>query len=70
MVLTHTQNIPFLFFTDSTTPTVPEEIICYIHGLLPVKNARNSEKKYFDCTLQCKGVIAVLFVSHNRKNLR
>ena len=42
-------------FTDSTTPTVPEEIICYIHGLLPVKNARNSEKKYVDCTLRCKG---------------
>ena len=44
MVLTQTQNIPFVLFTDSTTPTVPEEI-CYIHGLLPVKNARNSEKK-------------------------
>lgn len=41
-------------FTDLSTPTVPEEIICYIHGLSPVKNASNSDKKYFNCTLQCK----------------
>ncbi|XP_015779239.1 PREDICTED: uncharacterized protein LOC107357102 [Acropora digitifera] len=39
---------------DCATPTVPEEIICYIHGLSPVKNANNSDKKYFNCTLQCK----------------
>ena len=26
LVLNLTQNIPFVLFTDSTTPTVPEEI--------------------------------------------
>ena len=30
--------------------------ICYIHGLSPVKNASNSEKKYFNYTLQCLAV--------------
>ena len=54
LVLILTQNIPFVLFTYSTTPIVPEEIICHIHGLSQVKNASNSEKKYFNCTLQCK----------------
>ena len=47
-------HLKFVLFTDLATPTVPEEIICYIHGLSPVKNANNSDKKYFNCTLQCK----------------
>ena len=51
IVCTH---LKFLLFTDLATPTVPEEIICYIHGLSPVKNAINSDKRYFNCTLQCK----------------
>ena len=47
------QTISFILFTDSATPTV-QEITCYIHDLSPVKSANNSEKKYFNCTLQCK----------------
>ena len=48
------QEIHVVLFTDWATPTLPEEIICYIHALSPVKNANNSDKKYFNCTLQCK----------------
>lgn len=44
LVLILTQNIPFVLFTYSTTPIVPEEIICHIHGLSQVKNASNSGK--------------------------
>ena len=40
------------------------------HGLSQVKNTSNSEKKYFNCTLQCKEVFTVLFVSHNRNTLK
>ena len=44
LVLILTQNIPFVLFTYCTTPIVPEEIICHIHGLSQVKNASNSGK--------------------------
>ena len=47
------KTISFILFTDSTTPPL-QEIQCYIHGLSPVKSASNSERMYFNCTLQCK----------------
>ena len=60
-------HLKLLLFTDLTTPTVPEEIICYIHGLSPVKNANNSDKRYFNCTLQCKdGVRRAVCFSQQR----
>ena len=40
-------------FHGSCHPNCTKKIICYIHGLSPVKNANNSDK-YFNCTLQCK----------------
>ena len=31
-----------------------DELHCYIHAMSPMKNAKSSTRKYFDCTLQNK----------------
>lgn len=40
-----------------------DELHCYIHAMSPMKNAKSSNRKYFDCTLQNKdtAVPAVCF---------
>ena len=45
---------------------------CYIHGTSPVKNARSSNRKYFNCILQKKdeAVRVVCFSSQKQTELR
>ena len=43
---------------------------CFVHGVSPVKDATNSKRKYFNCTLQCedKKVIRAVCFSPERQN--
>lgn len=47
-------------------------VSCYIHAVSPVKNAKSSNKKYFNCTLQkgAESVTVVCFVSQKQPELK
>ena len=54
MLITCSYNvIHFPFFAEPSTAT-DETIQCYIHIVLPIKKASNTDRRYFNFIVQCK----------------